>query len=852
MRRVFSTFARRFAKSLGGLWVAVSGRIGGPTGGRGVSFPRSRGRVAGPEGARVLTATGARALAMLRAGFKTDADAGRLFFWWPVAFGSGSGIYFGLSVEPPAAPAAILAAGLLAVAVRLRIRGRAVPAAVMLAGLFAAGFHAADRAVDAAAAPRLDRERTAIVTGVVETVEDRGPRGRRVLVRVTALDPPPRGGLPVRVRLTLRGEGVPGPGEPIRVRARLAPPQAPLYPGGYDFARTAWFERVGAVGYGLGAAEAGVEAPPPSGLDAAAAAVERFRTGVSARIRAVLPGDEGAIAAALTVGDRGSIDPETDEAMRISGLSHILSISGLHMAIVAACLFGGLRAVAAAVPWIALSLPVKSIAAAVALLGTLAYMVVAGSSLPTQRSAVMIAVALIAVMAGRQPISLRSVALAALVVLAVQPQAVVDPGAQMSFAAVTALVAGFEAVMRARRDGDPGEVNPVLRLLGRLWRWLLLSLLSSLVAGLATAPIALYVFGRSAPFGLVANLASTPVVGFVVMPAGVLAALAMPFGLDAWPLRVMGAGIAAMVDIAEAVAAATPSGGTLGRPDGAGILTIMAGGIWLCLWAGPQRHLGWPAILVGAVLAMPGDPPDLVVSAGGGRLLYGGGANPPVILGRPSDFEARIWLAAIGDPRDPGDASLQAGVRCDPDACILPVDAGSRPGADSRPGAAAPLDAEATVSPGPAAVPPPPAAMPAGDRAPPPATPAPTNLSAARSSVDGQAGRPGDDPASSERRWKGSGRQAIRDVAVALVLRPAAFADECAAARLVVTPLIAPPWCRAATTVLDRRSLAGLGATTYVLSSPRDPNAPLRLRRIGRSVPRSPRPWQTSPSRPAQ
>ncbi len=299
--------------------------------------------------------------------------------------------------------------------------------------------------------------------------------------------------------------------------------------------------------------------PNPEGFDAIAAGVGQFRQAIASRVRATLPGDTGAIAAALLVGDRGGIDPDTDRAMRISGLSHVLSISGLHMALVAALLFGGLRAVMAAIPPLALRLPLKKIAAAVALVGTAGYFVISGMEVPAERSAIMIGTSLVAVILDRRALSLRVVAVAASIVLVLQPQAVLDPGAQMSFAAVVGLIAGFEAVADRLKPRDAGDINPIVRGGEAVVRWTLLSALTSLIAGLATAPIALHHFNRVAPLGLVSNLLATPLVSLVIMPAGVIAALAMPFGLDAVPLQVMGFGIDGMIAIARMVADWTPA-----------------------------------------------------------------------------------------------------------------------------------------------------------------------------------------------------------------------------------------------------------------------------------------------------
>ncbi len=614
-----------------------------------------------------------RARAAVARDMRRDLEAGRGFLWWPVGLGCGAAAYFALPAEPPLAIALLPAAMLVTAVVVVRLLRPAAPPLLLAAALVSSGILAGKLQVEAASGPVLSASRAYDLVGTVVAVEDRGNRGHRLRVRVENLEPRPREGVPGLVRLTLRGAAdPPGPGSRIRVAARLGPPQAPVYPGGYDFGRVAFLAGIGGVGFALGP----VEPAPDGGEDPplelrATAAVERFRIAVSARIRETLPGDPGAIAAALVVGDRGAIDPATDEAMRISGLSHVLSISGLHMALVAACLFGGLRALMALWPRLALTVPIKQVAAAVALAGTLAYLVIAGMSLPTQRSAIMIAITLGAVILGRQPFSMRNVAVAALVVVALRPDAVLDPGAQMSFAAVAALIAGYEALAARRRPpADRGDVNPVVRLLWAVPVWIGLSMLTSLLAGIATAPIALHHFNRAAPLGLVANLLATPLVGFVIMPAGLAAALAMPFGLDGPPLAVMGAGIEGMLWIARVVADWTPAGGTLGRPALAGTLLVVAGGIWIALWTGRARLVGLPVLIAGLALMPAAARPDVVV-AGDGRRALVVLEDRAILVGRPDTFETGIWLAALGDSRDPLDPTLAAGVRCDPEACVL-------------------------------------------------------------------------------------------------------------------------------------------------------------------------------------
>lgn len=697
-------------------------------------------------------------LTAARRDFARDLDEGRGFLWWPVAIGLGEAVYFLLPVEPSRIDVAVLLLAASALAFRIR-KARvhlAFPAALVV--LAAVGFALAKVSVEVNAAPRLARERTHVVSGVVEAVEDRGGSGARILLRPAVMEPPPPDGLPERLRIVLRSAVAPLPGEGLTMTARLTPPTGPLIPGGYDFSRAAYFAGIGGVGFALGRPRPWAEAPEPEGWVSIGIAIERFRQAVSRHIRQTLPGDTGAIAAALIVGDRGAIDPDTDKAMRISGLSHVLSISGLHMALVAGFLFGAVRAGLALVPPLALRLPSKKIAAVVALAGTGAYFVVSGMAVPSERSAIMIGTTLVAVLLDRRALSLRVVAVAALIALAVQPAAVLDPGAQMSFAAVVGLVAGFEAMADRLRPRDGGDINIVVRAIERTFRWVGLSLLTSLIAGLATAPIALHHFNRIAPLGLLSNLAATPLVSFVIMPAAVTSAFLMPVALDEWPLRVMGEGIEGMVAIAEVVAAWTPAGGAFGAPRLAGTLLVVSGGLWLALWRGRQRWLGLPALLLGLVLVPAPAGFDLVVAGDGRGALLSRPDGTLVVVGKPGDFELSLWLAARGDSRGPQDPSLAAGSSCDREACVV---------------------------------------------------------------------------------WEDRRRGMAR---AAAVFAPVAFSDECTGARLVITPLAAPPWCRSATTVIDRTDLADSGARTYRVTETSD-NDPLVLRPVGRAIPEGRRPW---------
>jgi len=370
-------------------------------------------------------------------------DRPRLILWLPVAFGAGIALYFSLDHEPAAWPAAVVLFLAATIALLRWPRTEAlatVAVAVAAAGFLIVQFHAAS-----VAAPVLDRRLGAVdVGGRVLEVEARQEGVRLLLDRVTIADLPP-GRTPERIRLGVRRLADPiHPGDYIVVRAALMPPPGPALPGGHDFARAAWFERIGAVGYALGRPT--VDPPADEGRSYAIWLAE-LRRATTARIRAGIddPG-AGAVAAALVTGDRAAIPADVNAAMRDSGLAHLLSISGLHLSLVAGIVLVALRVLLAAIPFVALRFPIKKWAAIGALAASFAYLEVSGASVPAQRAFVMIAIVLLAVLIDRTALSMRSVGLAALVVLVIAPESLVSASFQLSFAAVIGLIAAFEAL----------------------------------------------------------------------------------------------------------------------------------------------------------------------------------------------------------------------------------------------------------------------------------------------------------------------------------------------------------------------------------------------------------------------
>ncbi len=379
--------------------------------------------------------------------------------------------------------------------------------------------------------------------------------------------------------------------------AVLMPPPAPAAPGGYDFGRAAFFDRIGGVGYAYGRAAAIAPLRPESLRERIATAIAQLRWRMTQRIQAALPGSTGGIASALITGDRGSISDDDEAALRDAGLAHVLAIAGLHMALVGLGLFWVVRAVLAAIPSIALNYPIKKWAALAALGGATFYLVVSGAATPATRAYIMLATMLTAILMDRPALSMRSVALASLILLLLRPESLIEPGFQMSFAAVVGLVAVAEWEAAHRNQDGPRAFQSVRR-----YMWGIA--VTSFVGSIATAPFAIFHFDRATHYAVLGNLLAMPVMGFVAMPAAAISVIAMPFHLEAWPLSAMGFGIEIMLSVGRFVS--VPSGCNLDRIGVAGGCTCPHV-VWRTVDGSMEAELAmvWPSHLLwrGIVLA---------------------------------------------------------------------------------------------------------------------------------------------------------------------------------------------------------------------------------------------------------
>lgn len=526
----------------------------------------------------------------------------RWILWLPVSVIAGAALWLSLPTDPPPwLPGGLFLFG-LGVFVAIYIAAASVEsgvAATLRMALLSMSALVAGIGLGMAAA----QVRTALVAapayvGSAEPVEvegwvisidpsDRGPRLRLIVRAIEGNNEPPR-----YVRVAVPHAGMLTPGRAARCLAVLGPPSGAMAPGAYDFARRAFFEQLGASGFGMGRCRPAAFEPPPSWFDRQMLRLAALRWDLSAAIQASSPGRGGAIAAALVSGDRSAVDKETNDALRDSGLGHLLSVSGIHMGVVGGLVFAALMWTLALIAPLALRWPVKKLAAIGALAALAAYLVISGSSVPALRSFVMACVAFGAILLDRPAISMRGLALAALIVTLIFPESVLEPGFQMSFAATMALVALFE--MSVRPAGEPALPTPG-PLIGVL-QWGSRSIggviLISLVAGLATDPFAIYHFQRFSTYALPANLIAAPIMSFLVAPAAGVAAVLAPFGLADPALQIMSSSLDLIAAIGETFGVRPEAVRALSRPpDGAFVLCVLAL-LWASLWRGGMRWGG--------------------------------------------------------------------------------------------------------------------------------------------------------------------------------------------------------------------------------------------------------------------
>lgn len=592
-----------------------------------------------------------------------ERERAQLPLWLVVGLVFGIGCWFALPDERAwaafaAASAGAALGGLLLIAGR---SGRAI-GGFALAALVGCGLIWL-RAIDVAA-PRLERPVVSVIEGRVIQADRLATRGQLRLLLATAT-----AALPPRVRISMPLAAAPATidaGARVRLRARLAPPPGMALPGTYDFARDAWFKRIGAVGKAIGPVRV-LEPASPRGFTWA-------RTALHRHIERNMPEETRGIAIAFATGDQNAVSAADAEAMRRSGLTHLLSVSGLHIAaVVAAVMLLTLRLLALS-RTLALRFNLVLVAAAAAALAGIGYTLLTGAQVPTVRSCVAAVLVLAGIALGRDALSMRLVAAGAVLVLLFRPEAVAGPSFQMSFAAVVAIVALHSSQWARRHLSRRAE-----GMAARALRGLAGLIATGLAVEIALIPIALYYFHRAGLYGAAANIVAIPLTTFLIMPLEALALLFDVFAMGGPFWALCSWAIALLLGLAHEVAGA--SGAVIASaaiPAGAYALMV-AGGLWLCLWESRLRLGGLPLVLAGALLAYLAPRPDLLVTGDGrNAVVLGDEGEPYSLRERSGDYVRSMLGEASGFDGEPLALAMAPFGRCSPDSCIARFRRGGR------------------------------------------------------------------------------------------------------------------------------------------------------------------------------
>ena len=646
----------------------------------------SRGKGAGRLAGKFFARRG-QILELFKGAMETEASLRRPFLWLPVAAGAGVVLYLCADREPSLWLIGPMALTLGVLAYLARANRLAFYALCGFCALFAGELSAALRTLRVAA-PVIDKTRIVTLTGFIEEMDFRRS-GARFLLRIETAQNLSSEATPLRVRLTIPRAPPFEAGTYVRLKARLMPPARASLPGGYDFARDAWFAQIGAVGNTLGRVE--VLPPPhePGFVMALSMAVDRGRNALAHRIDSIVGGDAGAIAAAMVTGKRDLLSDETKEVIREAGIFHIITISGVQMTLVAAIFFVGLRRLLALNEYLALTYPIKKWAALFAILGSVFYDIATGSRVGTERALSMTLIMLGAVLLDRQALTMRNLAIAAALVILLEPEAILGASFQLSFAAVAALVAVYEARLDARADArslalyapQPQFVYsrwrlPLPSFKPHLWQGALGLIFATFCATSATASFMAYNFHELSPYVLIGNPLTLTVIEIFAVPGALLGAALYPLGLDAFVWRYVGVGIDGVLWAARRIV--DFPGATLHLPAFAPYaivflsLAVLSSVLWRTVLL---RATAIPLALIGLIGAAEGPSFDVAVAPTGEAVAYRGKDGKLAVIGHGRNgFIAEQWLRADADGRPAAEALTKTG--CDKLGCVGHLESG--------------------------------------------------------------------------------------------------------------------------------------------------------------------------------
>lgn len=569
-------------------------------------------------------------------------QSGRFFFWSPVFLSLGIGVYYFLPFEPTVLIS--LSPFFFVCMMTLFMRQNRFALYVMTAFLLlpSLGFMLAKIHVMRIHTPMITEDIGPVtIQGIVRGIEIMKPDyDARIIISDLEVEGLEAEKTPRLVRLRLRKDYGLEIGQRISALAELMPLSGPSLPHGYDFRRHLYFQGIGAVGF----IYSQVEILDPAAGSGFFILIEKARTYIGQSVYRALPKEQADIIAALINGQRAGISDEDDKAMRYSGLTHLLSISGLHITLVCGVIFFITRLFFAAWPYFALHYPIKKYCAILALLGGIIYMFLAGATTPTQRSVLMCCVIFMAIIFDRSPFSLRVAVFASLVVLAFSPFSLLSASFQLSFAAVVALVVSYDAL------------RPYYGVIQRQSGWFRKALiycggvcLTSFIAGLATALFTLYHFQQNANYGILANMAAVPITAFWIMPLIVISVVAMPFGLETLPLQASGWGASWILTIAHYVADMKGAVLRIAVFDFGLFIFILLFLVLFILWIGSLRFVFAGIALLAFTQIFHSPKPDILVSSSHDLVAIGDGEKALKVNNvRKDKFTRENWESALG------------------------------------------------------------------------------------------------------------------------------------------------------------------------------------------------------------
>lgn len=612
----------------------------------------------------------ARAAVFARAEIARQTD--RDFLWLVAAFAAGIALFFAWPFDPPNGTGLGIA---VLGATGLALRRRALTGLALAVIMFGLGHSAAELRTWAVRAPLLDHEVGPFQLRGRVIDADKRPEGNHVVLADAILPGVAVADTPSAIRITLpASHGLPRVGSRMGVRAMVGPVGRPVAPDTFQFQRFLYFQGIGASGFAVGRWYPVASSDPAPWTANLHAWTESLRRQIGDRIAALVPGEDGTVAAALINGEQSAIPQGLQEAYRVSGIAHILSVSGVHLSLLATIIFFVMRRGLALFPGVALRFDTKKAAAWTALAATGFYLVISGMSVPAIRSFLMVSIVLGAVLADRQAISLRNVGWAALALMAIYPDAIFGASFQMSFLAVLALVAVYEqswskANLR-RIDGSLDVPRAVAFYVFGL-------VIADMVAGGATAIFAAYHFNRLPTYSVLTNLLAAPLTSFWIMPSGVVALLLMPFGLDAWAVRAMGDGVSLLDRLARAVADWPGAQVHIPPMSAYAMVCAAAGLVFLCLWRGRLRWLGFAPVIVALIQPFLMPPPDLLVDDTGRVVAVSDAAGRLAIRpSRAGRFVREVWRERYGVSDQTWPRALHGAITVGNDALGLECDAG--------------------------------------------------------------------------------------------------------------------------------------------------------------------------------